>query len=300
MRARPLFTIDCGDRLGEGIIWDERTGEFLWTDILRRRFHSFDPDSGKHTSHELQRRLCSFSLTAEPDILLAAFDDGIALLNRRSFSQEWLARPEMHPGTRLNDGRTGPDGRFWVGSMVENPKIAGGLSRGSLFCVDADGRMTRHMEGIGISNGICWSPDATIMYFADTSRAEVKTMAYDPVEGILGQESVWLTLTGTGKPDGAVTDDRGIYWLALWGDGCVAGFGPDGRELDRLPIPAPFATCPAFGGPSGNLIAVTTAQARANAMPEGCETAGEGSMFVFETDLSGGPTFRWCGTVGAS
>ncbi len=300
MHARLLFTVNCGDRLGEGIIWDERAGEFLWTDILGRRFHSFDPHSGKHTSHELLKRLCSFSLTAEPDILLAAFDDGVALLNRRSLSVEWLARPQMHPGTRLNDGRTGPDGRFWVGSMVENPKIAGGTSHGSLYCVDLDGNMSTHLDGIGISNGICWSPDARTMYFADTSHGEVKTIEYDPVNGTLGKAVSWLTFTGTGRPDGAITDAKGVYWSALWGEGCVAGFDADGRELDRLPLPVPFATCPAFGGMSGNLIGVTTAQALANAMPENREIAGEGSMFIFETDLSGPPACHWNGTVAVS
>ena len=300
MDVRLLMTVECGDRLGEGLIWDERTGEFLWTDITGRRFHSLDPDSGKHTHQELPKRLCAFGLTAEPNILIAAFDDGVALLNRRSLAMEWLARPEMHPGTRLNDGRTGPDGRFWVGSMVEDPQIAGGMACGALYCVDSQGNMSSHRDGIGISNGICWSPDARTLYFADTPRGEVNKIEYDPATGTLGPETAWLTFTGSGKPDGAITDEQGIYWSALWGEGCVAGFDSRGREVDRLSLPVPFATCPALGGSSGSLMGVTTARARANGMPQTRELAGEGNMFVFETNLIGRPAFRWSGTVGMS
>src|SRR5205823_2348204 len=59
---------------------------------------------------------------------------------------------------RLNDGACDPAGRFWVGSMAlaVTPGVA------ALYCY-ADGSLARVVDGVTLSNGLGWSPDASLM-----------------------------------------------------------------------------------------------------------------------------------------
>ena len=76
-----------------------------------------------------------------------------------------LPGPILHQSDmRFNDGRCDRRGRFWVGTLHEarHPETA------SLYRFDPDGRLTEMVAGVTISNGIAWSLDDRIMYFADS------------------------------------------------------------------------------------------------------------------------------------
>jgi len=102
--------------------------------------------------------------------VLCAFRSGFAVLDRLDGSPSWIYRIDNSDKVRLNDGRVDRQGRFWCGSMVldEESRASGELS-GELYCVAHDGSVTSHLDGIGISNSICWSPDGEVRYFADSA-----------------------------------------------------------------------------------------------------------------------------------
>ena len=68
------------------------------------------------------------------------------------------ARPAM----RLNDGKVGPDGAFWVGSMDSEGEAA------KLYRVAPDGAVRIVAEGIATSNGLAWNAAATRLYHSDS------------------------------------------------------------------------------------------------------------------------------------
>ena len=50
---------------------------------------------------------------------MVALVDGFHLLDFDSGGLEFLVGPQHVPGTRFNDGKVAPDGRFWAGTMDE-------------------------------------------------------------------------------------------------------------------------------------------------------------------------------------
>ena len=67
--------------------------------------------------------------------------------------QNALDRPDsIIPGIRFNDGRVDRRGRFWSGTMVEDPQCT---ASGSLYSVDGTAEIRCHVRGIRISNGRC-------------------------------------------------------------------------------------------------------------------------------------------------
>lgn len=179
------------------------------------------------------------------DHLLVASETGLWRFALADGRREKLCDLEAdNPVTRSNDGRADPQGGFWIGTMGKAAEPgAGSIWRWY------QGELRRLFSGITISNAICFTPDGRSARFADTAKGQVMTVALDAEGWPAGAPRVWLDLAAEGlNPDGAVIDAEGVFWVAQWGAGRVAGYGPDGRFLRAWSVPAPHASCPAFGG----------------------------------------------------
>ncbi|MFN4025441.1 MAG: SMP-30/gluconolactonase/LRE family protein [Hyphomonas sp.] len=289
-----ILEIPAGDKLGEGIIWDDAAGAFLWTDILGRRLHRYHLADAGHTTIGLHARLCSFGFTRQAGRLIAAFDREIGWLDAATGAFVPAVRPDLPPGVRFNDGRVGPDGAFWVGTMVEDAAAAGARDLGALYRFAPDGSLTRHLGGIGISNGLCWAPDGATLYHADSLSGRVTAYPFDPAAGRLGAGTPLLDPAPGGSPDGAVTDADGRYLSALWESSAVGVFAATGGLEQSIAVPATQVTCPAFGGEGMSLLAVTSARVDLTA-DQLAQEPGAGNVFIFRTPWRGLPELRFAG-----
>jgi L-arabinonolactonase len=291
MSVRLLQTIPVRNTLGESILWDERTQRVWWTDIQEAVLFRYALAGGVLERFELPERLCSFGFVERDVRLVGAFASGFALFEPGRGELEWLYRPELeYRGTRFNDGRVDPAGRFWAGTMVEgDARDAASLPvRGSLYWV-GNGSRGRALRDIGISNSLCFSPDGKTLYFADSPTRQIMAYALDPVTGELGAGRVFARTEGQGVPDGSAVDAEGCLWNAEWGGARVVRYAPDGR-IDRvLELPVSQPTCVCFGGRDLNVLFVSTA--REGLGPERLEAEPEaGNVFVYATGWKGLPT----------
>ncbi len=282
--ARLIATIPVGDHLGEGVAWDDRAGAFRWTDIEGKRLHRLDWPSQTLTTVALPHRLGSFALTDADDTIIAAFEQGFARYNLVSGAVDWINRPLRPAGVRLNDGDTDRAGRFVAGEMVEDAAAAGGAHAGNLCRLEADGQLTTLLDGIGISNALCWSPDGATMYHTDSRRAIVHAYDYGP-QGASGARPI-LTCPPDSVADGATVDAAGRLWIARWGGSAVTVHQPDGTLLATVPVPAAQVTCPAFGGAALDMLAVTTAWLGKDAAARSTDPQA-GHLFLYQTDATG-------------
>jgi sugar lactone lactonase YvrE len=254
--ATPLGGGAC--ELGEGVIWDPRTGGLAWVDILAGRILTAELDGARLrvTSEErLDVPVGAIAPRAARPGWIAAAGDGIAVVE--GARTKWLAHPEQrHAGrTRMNDGACDPQGRFWAGSMAYD--FTPGM--GSLYRVDVDGTCEQVLDGLTISNGIGWSPDGATMYLADTEPGRIDAIAFDAATGTLGERRTLLDLGDeTYGPDGLCVDAHGTIWTALWGGGAVLGLRPDGSVAAVVEVGAHQPTSCAIE-PGGARMAISSA-----------------------------------------
>lgn len=242
------------DLLGENPLWDDRISRLYRIDIDGRLVHRLDPSAGTVETRRCDGRPGSIALTADPNRLLVAVEDRITHLDWTTGSVEpWLELDTGGPHNRLNDGACDRDGRFWVGSMHEDATESSGL----LHRVGADGSVLTTRSGIGVANGIAFSPDGSTMYFADSVASIV--WAYDYADGMATNERVLNSFSDLpGIPDGATVDESGGYWVACVFGSAVARLTPDG-DIDRIiDLPLAKPTKPAFGGPGLATMFVTS------------------------------------------
>ena len=285
--------IPVGAGLGECILWDDVTRCIFWTDMPGQRLYVHDPASGSTDHLDFDEELCSFGLIEESDKLICAFQSGIAIVERSIRNREWLYRLPGSGAVRLNDGRVDRQGRFWVGSMVENESNSTdqGFS-GELYCLDGSGKVCSHLQGIAISNSLCWSPEGDVLYFGDSPKREIYAFDFDTRRGTLSNRRVFARTPDGTVPDGSTVDSDRFVWNAEWGKGRVVRYAPDGTVDTTVQLPVSHITCVAFGGPDLTDLYVTTAKYGLSDEVLR-EQPQAGDVFVFSTSVRGLPEARF-------
>jgi L-arabinonolactonase len=251
--------VEVGNTLGECVLWNERQETVWWTDILEARLYKYACAERALITYELPECLASFGFTDNDESLICAFASGFALYEPESQKIDWLARPEKDlPGNRFNDGRVDRQGRFWAGTKVEQLSAASN-AKGSLYCL-AGREYKKILSGISISNSICWSPDNSRFYFADSPTHTINAYDFDPQAGTIGSPEIFTRTPPPYEPDGSTVDAQGFLWNAMWGSGKVIRYDNKGQPADELVLPVSQPTCVAFGGSSMNQIFVTSAK----------------------------------------
>jgi sugar lactone lactonase YvrE len=187
---------------------------------------------------------------------LLVADDGL-YIRELADGRMTLYRPldADNPATRSNDARVHPSGTFWIGTMGRQAEP--GL--GAIYALHR-GQLSRLYADITIPNAICFSPDGTIGYFADTRQNVLFRVDLDATTGLPRDAPAPLvTRRDGGGIDGAVVDADGLIWNARWGGGCIDVYDAQGAHLRSLRVPARQSTCPAFVGQDFSRLLVTSA-----------------------------------------
>ena len=115
-------------------------------------------------------------------------------------------------------------------------------------------------DGLGISNGMGFSPDLTVFYHTDSLAGEIYAYDYHAATSEVTNRRILVKLDpDEGIPDGMTVDGDGNIWSATWGGAQIIQFDPDGTEMSRIKFPAVQTSAVMFGGEDLIDIYVTTA-----------------------------------------
>lgn len=266
-------------RVGEGAFWHAGEQALYFVDILAPALFRLEPASGALKSWPMPESVGSYGLTRDGRAIVA-LRNGIFFFDFETGAFSEVVDPEPGlAGTRLNDGKVGPDGRFWVGSMDDRPEkepIAG------LYRIDHDGTCTKMENGLVVSNGLAWSPDGRTLYHSDSRLAFLRAYDYDLATGALSNRRDIRSFTNEeGRPDGATMDNEGFYWSAGVSAGCLNRVAPDGEIVEKYLLPIAAPTMPVFGGPDLRTLYVTSLQSNRLGPDQ------PGTVISFPVDVAG-------------
>ena len=268
--------------LGEGPVWDARDQSLYWVDIPESRVHQIAAD-GSLSSWDTGQPVGTVVPRAGGGLAVAV-RDGFMALDPVSGKLTTLAEVERdQPGNRMNDGACDRAGRFYAGTMAldETPEA------GALYRLDPDLGVTRLLTGVGISNGIGWSPDERLMYYIDSQVHRVDVFDYDPATGeIDGRRPFAAVGEGGVVPDGLTVGADGGVWVAVWGGYAVLHHDPGGKVIEAVDLPAARVSSCVFAGPDLDRLYITTAAGPG-------ESAG--ALFVCEPGVTGQPSHPFRG-----
>ncbi|MCB4767551.1 SMP-30/gluconolactonase/LRE family protein [Ancylobacter sp. Lp-2] len=277
-------TLLCAARchLGEGPSYDAASDTAWWFDILEKHLYAQSPSGGAHRVHELPVMASALAVVDERRQLIST-EHGLMLRDIASGRLDKVADIEADdPATRSNDARVHPSGTFWVSTMGKRAE----QGAGAIYAFRA-GALLRLFSGISIPNAICFSPDGTVGYFADTRENTLFRVELDPLTGLPeGEPQTLHRHPEAGGLDGAVTDAEGLIWCAIWGGGRVNAYSPAGELVRSLDVPARQPSCPVFVGRDFDRLLVTSAF---EGMDEAARAGdpGHGRTFLFDVGARG-------------
>ncbi|WP_371501568.1 SMP-30/gluconolactonase/LRE family protein [Kitasatospora sp. NBC_00374] len=266
MRPEPVD--DRISELGEGPVWDARTGTLRWVDIPAGLVLGTDG-----TALRLPPPACA---------VLPTTDGWAAVLGDRVVALDGAAETPVPLGgaSRCNDAKTDPAGRIWLGTMASEDRPG----RGCLYRLDGT-RARAVIPGAGISNGLGWSPDGRRMYWIDTPTRRVDVLDFDPADGSVRRRRPLVAVPG-GLPDGLCVDAEGALWVALWGGSALHRYTPDGVLDTVLPTGVSHPTSCALGGPDLRTLYITTARRPAG---DGAPSPHAGKLHAVRVPVPGLP-----------
>jgi sugar lactone lactonase YvrE len=253
LEAEIVMQAQC--ELAEGPVWDASRRLLRWVDILPGHVHALDPATGAHTWFDAGESVGTVGLTRGGGLVLALADafhladhDGQRLRRLGEFSADGSV-------LRFNDGKPDPWGNFWAGTCAIDEQAG---PPGSLYRLRPDGSVGEIVSDVGLSNGLDWSDDRRLFYFADSASGGVDAFATDPETGTLDARRRFVTVGGI--PDGLTLDAEGCVWVAIWGSSELRRYTPGG-ELDTVvSLPVTQVTSAAFGGSDLGTLYITTAR----------------------------------------
>ena len=283
------LVFDAHAEVGEGPAWDRRSGQLVWVDITGRLVHLFDPDTGSDRSIDVGQHVGAAAPRAAGGLVLA-LRGGFGVLDLESGRVEAIGDTEAsNPDNRMNDGKCDRAGRFWAGSMAYSETG----NAGSLYRLEHDHSVVRVLTGVGLSNGLGWSPDDRLMYHVDSLAATVYVHDFDAESGAISNGRPLIEVPKEqGTPDGMTVDAEGCLWVAFWGGSAVRRYTPDGSLLQEVALPVRQVSCCAFGGPDQGDLYITTA-ARGLSVRELEHQPAAGGLFRCRPGVTGPPAHAY-------
>jgi sugar lactone lactonase YvrE len=292
----PEVASDVRAQLGEGPTWDASNGVLYWVDIQRGLIHAHRPgNSSDQTIVNLGERVSS---------VVPRKSGGLALTMQHGYFSFDLDTKKVQPlldhveseqtGTRFNDGKVDPAGRYWAGTMDDhemNPI-------GSLYVLGQDRTLKKVLSEITISNGLGWSPDNKKMFYIDSARRQVWSFDYSLTTGDISNKQIAVDFVKSnqpGDPDGMAVDAEGKIWVAHWGGSRVTRWDPTAQKLlQTVNLPASHVTSMCFAGDSLEELYITTAQQGLDEKELASQPLA-GRLFITNPGVKGMPTYAYEG-----
>ena len=243
-------------KLGEGAFWNHKTQELYWVDIVGNQFHIYNPSTKMDHSINMPSSIGTVVPYTNEEAIVA-LADGIYKVDIKSGELELVSNVESDiPENRFNDGKCGPNGNLWVGSIHYNQL----KYNASLYKVEENGITTKMIDSVTNSNGIVWTKDSKTMYYIDTPTFNIKAYDFNVETSTISNERIAVKVSEEdGFPDGMAIDEEDMLWVGMWNGKAVARFNPKtGKLISKINVPAVNITSCAFGGENLDELYITT------------------------------------------
>ncbi|MDC7675360.1 SMP-30/gluconolactonase/LRE family protein [Asticcacaulis machinosus] len=264
--------LNDGTRWGEGPVWFGDGRFLLWSDIPNNRMLRWDEETGGVT-HFRKPSDYTNGHTRDRQGRLISCQHGTRSVTRTEYDGTITTLIDRFEGKRLNspnDVTVKSDNSIWftdptfgIGGDYEGHRATPELPTNVYRLDPATGEAMVVAADIDHPNGICFSPDETRLYIAESNAKPKRIRVYDvATDGQTLTNGRVFVDCGEGAPDGFRCDVDGNLWCG-WGGGAglngVRVFAPDGAAIGHIHLPNRCANL-CFGGRAKNRLFMVAGQ----------------------------------------
>ena len=196
---------------------------------------------------------------------LVSCEHGNRCISRTEADGSVVTLVDRYDGNRLNspnDLVVKSDGTIWftdppygIFSDYEGHKAESELGANYVFRFDPEtGELRIVGDDFDRPNGLCFSPDESILYVADSGEPR-HIRAFDVVDGEHISNGRIFAVVRPGMPDGFRVDTKGNLFTSAW-DG-IQVYSPEGELLGKVLVPEERTANCSFGGPDKSRLFIT-------------------------------------------
>lgn len=181
--------------LGEGPHWDGTSQYLYFVDLLKSSAYRLDTTNKnvEKLNVDNENKNLSFIIPCQNDKneFMISRDNKLVKANWVTKSSQVIAEVDTdEDGNRFNDGKCDAKGRLWAGTMGSEYK-PGFVQpdKGSLYCLDGFGKVSKKVPNISLSNGLTWSIDNKKMFYIDSTKRVIYVFDFDLESGNLCKSS---------------------------------------------------------------------------------------------------------------
>jgi sugar lactone lactonase YvrE len=276
---------DYSNLCGECPLWDNERKRLLWVDSDGTGIFEYDYMGKRSRIISNNMQTSSIVLNKSGMVLLG---HGVWLWDGDGEKKKIIG---SYGGEELNfnDSIAGPDGCIYAGTYYWN---ADGMKKyGKLYRISPDHSMQVLDEGIALSNGMAFSLDNALFYYADSGKRSIYVYDFNGKTGCIGNKRIFATNKGDGIPDGITVDGAGHVWCAMWYEGAVYRYDPDGKVERIIHFPVKQVSSVTFGAEQMDLLFITSAKSlfESNLMPQNFDKNVEmgGALYCVQAQITG-------------
>jgi gluconolactonase len=264
----PIRRLYTGTLWAEGPAWNGVGRYLVWSDIpnnVQMRYIDDDSRVTRFRSPSGQSNGNTFDFTGRQ---ISCEHAGRRVVRHENDGTQTVLA-DRYNGARLNspnDVVVHPDGAIWftdptygIGGNYEG-FAAESETAPAVYRIDsATGRLTLVTDEVTQPNGLCFSPDYSTLYVADTGSGETRAWDVDGDRLRAGRTFARLQSLDGGRAaaDGIRCDSDGNIWAG--GGPGVMVVAPDGDTIGAIRLPEICANV-AFGGARRNRLFMTASQ----------------------------------------
>ena len=244
--------VATGFTFTEGPIWVKEGGYLLFSDMPGDVRRKWSPEGGVVETMRPANKCNGMTLEADGSLLVC--EHSTSSLVRETLAGDGTAASRETIATHYggkelnspNDVIVGDDGSIYFSDPWYGRMPGFGLERerdidicGVYRIPPGGGDVELLLDDFDMPNGLCFSPDRTLMYINDTPRAHIRVFDVRS-DGTLADAGMFFDGVGTGVieegiPDGMKCDEDGNVWVT--GPGGVWVISPEGEHLGVVEVP---------------------------------------------------------------
>ena len=258
-----------GGRWVEGPVYVPAAKSLLWSDIPNDRVMRYDECDGSVSTFESP---CGYhnGHTLDEQGRVVACEHGGRRISRLDHDGVWRGLASHWDGKKLNspnDVVVKRDGTIWFSDPTygidfhyEGHRAPSEIGASNVYRLDpATGELTAVITNMLKPNGLCFSPDESILYVSETGKTHDPTCepvirAYPMLDGQRVGEGRLFARSPNGFFDGFRSDTNGNIWASNADAVCV--YAPDGTHIGSIPVDEMVSNL-CFGGPKRNRLYIT-------------------------------------------
>jgi gluconolactonase len=244
-----LEIVAHGMAFGEGPVWDRRTRELYWVDIIGSSIWKWKPGGGKALVMHPTGFANGMTFDKEGRLLVCGWssrnvwrmekDGSTTILTERCDGKKYNSPNDIvmrSDGTVYFTDSAG--GLVNIGMVATGTDIQRQADVQGVYRISPDGKTVSLATGaISYPNGLALSPDEKLLYVNDTRVNKLYVHDVRP-DGSLSETREWVQLQGreAGNADGMKVDSEGNVYTS--GPGGIHILDAQARLLGRIRFPA--------------------------------------------------------------